>query len=84
LSVGSNTTKDRCDILALLTSKVGILDSFAAECRKHGQTPLLGGLLRIVEMAGDELDYVLGKPQTQQSRWRVKREMIQAIRVVKA
>jgi hypothetical protein len=79
-SGGLKGFKDRCDVLALTRSEMVDLDGFAAECRRLEQVELIKRLLRMVEMAGDELDYVLGKPQTQRGRWRLKWGMVRAVR----
>ncbi len=79
-SGGLKGFKDRCDVLALVGGGIVDLDRFAAECRRLGQVEYISRLLRVVEMAGDELDYVLGRPQSQTSRWRLKRGMARALR----
>ncbi len=62
-SGGLKGLKDRCDILSLLNSGKIDLNKYATECRRYRQADVLEKTLRIVEMAGDEFDYVLGKRQ---------------------
>lgn len=81
---GLKGLKDRCDVVSLLNSGRIDLDKFAAESRTHAQTDAVSKVLTIVEMADEELEYVLGKRPTPQERWRFKREMVRSLRRLEA
>jgi uncharacterized protein YerC len=79
-AAGLKGLKDRCDVISLLNSGRIDLDKFAAESRRHAQADAVNRVLRIVEMANEEYEYVLGRRPTPQERWRLKREMIPPLR----
>lgn len=83
-AAGLKGLKDRCDVISLLNSGRIDLNTFAAESRRHVQPNTVNEVLRIVEMADEEFEYVLGKRPTPQEKWRLKRELVRSLRRLEA